>query len=255
MKKKSLFWVGIIVMFSANIATADEWFVGNRWVINTTDIAFHPEDSTKLFFSGVVSDGYQPQIISVHFLNPKNAVFDKGDKIDIEMSTTLPGLALHYSYIGGRSLSFNFKLLVYPSELGRQFSLVVTKISVFHAGNGYWERIDGFSTDPGIPVAVDNSPLHQPASFTLCQNYPNPFNSSTTIRFALAQPGEVQLAVYSVNGQLVRTLATGYQSAGTHQVVWDGCDNLGQPVPTGIYLYRLITAAGQTAVKKLNLLK
>ncbi len=81
-----------------------------------------------------------------------------------------------------------------------------------------------------------------PKDFTLEQNYPNPFNPSTTINFALPKESDVTLNIYNVNGQLVRTLASGRYEAGRHHVVWDGRNNFGQTVSTGVYIYRI--AAG-----------
>lgn len=75
--------------------------------------------------------------------------------------------------------------------------------------------------------------------YELSQNYPNPFNPSTTIRFSLPQAGAVQLAIYNITGQEVRRLVSGAMNAGRHSVVWDGKDNSGQSVPSGIYFYRL----------------
>lgn len=88
----------------------------------------------------------------------------------------------------------------------------------------------------------------------LDQNVPNPFNPATEIRFELASPGEVALRVYDVSGRLVRTLATGAHPAGEHVVRWDGRDDGGAPVSTGVYFYRLETA-GFSQTRKTTLLK
>lgn len=132
-----------------------------------------------------------------------------------------------------------------PWRLGEKFNIAISEIRV-----GKY-LIDGFSR---ISTGVASSPLHQPTEFILRQNYPNPFNSSTTIRFDLPEASEATLAIYNINGQLIRTLASGFYSAGEHKVVWDGRDEFSQPVPSGVYLYRLVTA-GQTTTKKMNLLK
>ncbi len=69
--------------------------------------------------------------------------------------------------------------------------------------------------------------------------FPNPFNSSTQILFHLAQAGPVQLSLYDLAGQKVRILVEGHWPAGTHQVKWDGRDEEGQAVASGVYFYRL----------------
>ena len=81
-----------------------------------------------------------------------------------------------------------------------------------------------------------------PAAFELGQNVPNPFNPSTTITYAPGGATRVALIVYNVQGQKVRTLAEGYQPAGVHSVVWDGADDRGAKVSSGVYLYRLSTS-------------
>lgn len=83
----------------------------------------------------------------------------------------------------------------------------------------------------------------QPLAFALHANYPNPFNPSTTIPFQLAEMVEVELAVYDVLGQKIRTLAEGVRSAGQHQVTWDGRDAAGMQVAGGMYFYRLETGS------------
>ncbi|MCC7265019.1 MAG: Ig-like domain-containing protein [Candidatus Latescibacteria bacterium] len=93
-----------------------------------------------------------------------------------------------------------------------------------------------------------------PQTFALQPNYPNPFNPTTAIRFQLPQAARVQLEVYDVLGQKVRTLVQGQTEPGVHRVMWDGRDEGGRVVAGGVYLYRL--QAGEfTQVRKLLLLK
>lgn len=78
-----------------------------------------------------------------------------------------------------------------------------------------------------------------PTQFALHQNYPNPFNPSTTIRYDLPRQGHVELIIYNVLGQEVRTLVNEIQTAGYKSVVWDGTNKMGQRAASGIYIYRL----------------
>ena len=95
----------------------------------------------------------------------------------------------------------------------------------------------------------------RPAAFALATNYPNPFNPATTIQYALPQPADVQLTVYNVVGQVVRTLVAEHQSAGRYLVAWDATDDSGQSLSAGIYFYRLQAGGEFHAVKKMLLLK
>jgi hypothetical protein len=93
-----------------------------------------------------------------------------------------------------------------------------------------------------------------PTTLSLDQNYPNPFNSGTSIRYTLEQDQKLSLHIYNLAGQSVATLADGYQAAGTYQSAWDGKDNQGQILASGVYFYRL-EAGPQTLTKKLLLLR
>ena len=93
-----------------------------------------------------------------------------------------------------------------------------------------------------------------PSAFRLAQNYPNPFNPMTTIRFDMKEKGLVTLKIYDVSGRLVRTLADGVRDAGAYSIPWDGRNNIGSEVASGIYFYKMETA-GFLATKKLVLLR
>ncbi len=93
-----------------------------------------------------------------------------------------------------------------------------------------------------------------PDEFTLEQNYPNPFNPETEIKFTLPRASVVTLEIYNVLGKRIRTLVNGQLSAGFKTISWDGCNDLGQDMSTGMYFYRLQT--DQLAeTKKMLLLK
>jgi hypothetical protein len=93
-----------------------------------------------------------------------------------------------------------------------------------------------------------------PQSFSLAQNFPNPFNSSTVIRFALPQSEEVELSVFNLAGQKVATLVEGVRQAGAYTVNWDGRDEGGKELASGVYLYRL-RAGERGETRKLLLLR
>lgn len=93
-----------------------------------------------------------------------------------------------------------------------------------------------------------------PVSFELGQNYPNPFNPNATIEDALPKAVKVQLRVFNILGQVVKTLVDEEKPVGCHQVVWDGKDEAGRPVSTGVYLYQ-IKAGDFVETKKMQLVK
>ena len=101
-------------------------------------------------------------------------------------------------------------------------------------------------------IGVNGSGL--PKIFALIQNYPNPFNPTTTIRYQLPQTVVVRLDIYNSLGQKIRTLLNSRMKAGYHQITWDGCDDIGNPLASGVYLYR-IEAAHFNQTRKMLLLK
>ena len=112
-----------------------------------------------------------------------------------------------------------------------------------------------FDTVTGIDRPMGDYSDMLPGSFELFQNYPNPFNPQTTIRFAVPEPSEIQIIVYNSLGQKVRLLTRENYSPGYYEVVWDGRDDFGSPVASGIYFYKMISESGIGQARKLLLLK
>jgi hypothetical protein len=94
-----------------------------------------------------------------------------------------------------------------------------------------------------------------PEADALNQNFPNPFNPSTTVAFDLAKPATVRIGIYDVSGRLVRTLVDRSMEAGSHEVGWNGTNNAGIGVPSGLYFYRMSTSEGFMATRKMILLR
>jgi len=111
--------------------------------------------------------------------------------------------------------------------------------------------VEGFA-DPGVGIAGDQA---LPQHFAVSRNYPNPFNPSTTISYQLPRMAEVSLIIYNVLGQRVRTLVQGQKSTGYYQAVWDGRNDAGLTVGSGIYIYRFQAAATGESEKFLQIHK
>lgn len=104
-----------------------------------------------------------------------------------------------------------------------------------------------------VPDSTD--PIISPAAINLYQNYPNPFNPTTTIAYNLQEAGKVKLEVYNVKGQKVKTLVSEYQDAGHHDVQWNGDDELGKTVSSGVYFYKVRAGGRYTSTRKMIMLK
>jgi hypothetical protein len=109
------------------------------------------------------------------------------------------------------------------------------------------------SADFNPPVSNDDDVIVA-AGTQLLANYPNPFNPETTIRFSLENDAEVMVNIYNTRGQLVRSLVHGQKAAGMHSVVWNGMDDNGQSVSSGIYYYKMY-AGKYSSTRKMILMK
>ncbi|MEZ4745735.1 MAG: FlgD immunoglobulin-like domain containing protein [Calditrichia bacterium] len=118
---------------------------------------------------------------------------------------------------------------------------------IFGANGDYYTAYVGIED-------LDEDFFSQPETYALFQNYPNPFNPSTTIEFALSSASNVTLEIFNIVGQKVRTLVSDRMIAGGYQAVWDGRDDRGTTVGTGVYIYRL-TANDFVQTRKMLLVK
>lgn len=117
--------------------------------------------------------------------------------------------------------------------------------------------IDVYST--GL-VSVENEEM--PQVFSLSQNFPNPFslngnlnNAETRINFSIQNPQQVQVEFTNINGEVIRTYDLGYLNAGEHSIAWDGKNNSGAYLSSGVYFYSISVAGFRSDVKKMILLK
>ncbi|PIS29188.1 MAG: hypothetical protein COT43_04425 [Candidatus Marinimicrobia bacterium CG08_land_8_20_14_0_20_45_22] len=102
--------------------------------------------------------------------------------------------------------------------------------------------------------AISESTPQMTETFTLHQNYPNPFNPTTTIAFTLPRESNVRIEIFNVLGEKVRTLTNEHYNSGYWSVNWDGTNETGLQVPTGVYFYRMITNMG-VQVRNMMLVK
>jgi len=166
-----------------------------------------------------------------------------------EASTDLPMLVkdeggeLAFAYAVGKPTSEALKVRFYfrpKDELGGAINVLRAVVA------DPFNRLN--------PVEVLRQTIVAPKAFALGQNRPNPFNPTTVIEYVLPESAPVKLEVYNLLGQVVRTLVDEEQMAGRYSVVWDGRDDLGREVASGIYFYRL-SAGKFHAVRRMALVR
>jgi hypothetical protein len=112
----------------------------------------------------------------------------------------------------------------------------------------------GFYGDNELITSADEI-VPEIAKAVLNQNYPNPFNPTTTISFSMTSESKVNLNIYNIKGQKVKTLINDEMEAGKYSITWNGTDDNGKCVSTGIYFYKLNEGNTTIGVKKCLLLK
>ena len=114
-------------------------------------------------------------------------------------------------------------------------------------------KLDRVSLNEGaIPVRIERDGPVSPGAYRLGQNHPNPFNPETTLSCDIMKTGIVRLSIYTPTGQIVRRLVDGERAPGSYAITWDGRDEAGRDVASGIYLCRMV-AGNYSAVRKMVL--
>lgn len=116
------------------------------------------------------------------------------------------------------------------------------------------DDIYALSTYYTVSVPVGPSRISSRPVISLDQNFPNPFNPVTKIVFTLSGTGHVRLRVYDIAGRVVRVLEEGLREAGRHETLWDGKDDAGEKVASGVYFYSLETS-GATEARKMVIIR
>ena len=189
-----------------------------------------------------------------YFDNTDNDTLTTGDPEDTDPYTSDTGDNVAYGENG---------YFVHQNISGEKFDFVYMNYflppNIIHADAS--AMVNKLRHPPGVvaikqersPSAVAQNTTH-PALFQLYANYPNPFNAGTVITFTMSQPAHVRLEILDMKGRLVNRLVDTAMSPAQHRVVWDGRDNNGQMLPSGVYLYRL-SMNSQSQVRRLVMLK
>ena len=136
-------------------------------------------------------------------------------------------------------------LRTFTDTTGHKMRVVISPDGSRIVSGGADSLVMVWSVSP--PTAIDSEHLPLPSKAALLQNVPNPFNPTTRIPYALASDGGVRLTLYDVTGRYVRTPVDGYRWTGRYSVVWDGRDEAGRSVGSGVYIVRM--TAGETSLR------
>lgn len=219
---------------------------------------------------GLSSNGSYPKAAAPQLLDLTLAgdVFDAGEYVDVPVriagATDLRALSMSFTYDAN---ILTFDGAVHGALIGQETPLfvkeldgsvridiatftdagfsgsddvVILRFRAKRSGKDGVRLVNALARDSRNTAITLRSASAIPESMTLEQNYPNPFNPTTNIRFSLPEKSSVELAVFDMLGRKVRTLVDASMSEGIHNLSFDGLDNSGASLPSGVYLYRLI---------------
>ncbi len=272
--------IPIAGMFELNDVTADtsgylyitDSSAGRIYRMRISDYSDTTIVSGLIIPNGILFDARNNRVLFCQFIS--NAPIKEIDLDDFSVTTVLQSYFANFD-----GLAIDGDGYIYVSCWGNNsvyrydnaFSLPAERVSSGHNGPAdiFYNQRDNILAVPNYysnvvdflpidPAGVEEIPGRIPRAFSLSQNYPNPFNPSTTISFDI--PGlsgtkqPVSLIVFDLRGRPVKTLFDSELEPGSHRIHWDGRDDRGRSVASGIYLYRL-KVHEEAFTRKMSLLK
>jgi len=242
------------------------WFVNGKYAGSATNtfffksadrfsaveaLVFDQEDTTRTQW--IVKVPVQLSSFSATLASEANA---GGKQVSLQWSTGAEVNNTGFNVLRSRTSAGRYEKInrdLIPPRRDGEYVFVDAGIE---AGGRYYYKLQdidlqGNMTEHG-PIVIE---IAAPQTYTLQQNYPNPFNPTTQIRYELPKAGQVSLIIYNSLGQEVRRLVDRMQPAGYHQIIWNGRDERGKPVPSGMYHYRLQVGDAFVSTKKMLMAK
>jgi hypothetical protein len=180
---------------------------------------------------------------------------------EISSNGTRP-IVINWFYITSYVVDNSMHFTVYDQgEIGWQQEVEITAPVGYQAENFFDQlfyiditnnTICYFIYDFTYPNVDNENPTFE--KLLTASNFPNPFNPETTIEYSIPEAGQIEISIFNLRGQKVNTLVNTVMTKGSHSVVWDGTDSMGQSVTSGIYMYRIVTN-NASITKKIVLMK
>lgn len=207
------------------------------------DIVFTTENilSDSIAFSWEESSDVEESELSYHLQTTLTFLGDSDSIVEI-IDTSLVGTRFEFmSFQNLATRMFGQAALIARLEWNVSASDSVTEVPSTNGPN--------ILTIDASTVSIED--LQIPENVMLYQNYPNPFNPTTTIRYELPEQSNVSLIIYDLNGKIVRTIESGSKSMGRYKYIWNGLDESGMQLSTGVYLTRLQAGSYTKTIKML----
>jgi hypothetical protein len=226
--------------------------------------------ASDLSYSSVIGNGC-PSQLSYQVIQPRSGTGSKGNLVYVNQdgggTVTENSSVSSNEFIAGRqwgvvtdSYSLHFQRLTPDNFSGDGTTACTDSVGITRRVENVfdWFQVDAAVLCDTTGLIIDvGDPSAGPAiaRTMLFQNAPNPFNPQTTVRYQLAEKSHVKLQIFDVSGKLVRTLVDGVQARNTYSVKWDGTNQAGTVVSSGVYWARMVTSTGFKASTKMVVLK
>lgn len=258
------FWDDLSPLAGVNYYYYDQ--SNSRFIIQYTNWGFYSGTGTltfqvQLYINGKISFVYETTATATATIGIENSIGDDGLQVTFNEPYAQDGMVIEFT-TGPDWIDTDILSGVIPAGNSMDINFTFDAAN-FHDGDysavAYLTTNDPANPEIELPiilhvgnVATDDDVI--PVRTTLFDNYPNPFNPTTNISYSLNVGSDVELVVYNVRGQKVKTLQLGYQQPGVYEEIWNGVDDNNQPVASGIYYYRMSSNEYQKT-KKMILLK
>lgn len=219
-------------------------------------VSAHTSDP-NVFYDSNVDSGYSVDNLAPHIPDSLSATVI-GNAIALDWSKPIDSdfrnFAVYRDTIGGFEPTTPYALVVENAFVdsnivsGQEFFYKISALDFAGNESGYSSEVSSMVT------SITNDDSRIPKKFGLNQNYPNPFNPTTTIRYQVPRSSDVKIDIYNLLGQKVRTLLNDRREPGFYEAVWDGRNDSGVQVGSGVYIYRM-TAGDYTKVRKMILVR
>ncbi len=239
------FWIKVSQFYERESYPLSHGNWENRWKVSLTDKHIRWTLKTD---AGTKDLDSETELVTDSLYNV--TVLYDGSDYEIYINGELDA----FTTFSGQILTTNIDLMmgeVLPGNNQYNFNGVLDDIRIYNYAISYSDIQSLYDISTGIE---DNQDTEVPLEYMLMQNYPNPFNSQTNIKYLIKAPGRVILEIYDALGTRVKTLFNDFRSGGSYIAAWDGKDDHGRSVSSGVYFCRL-NAGGFTQAKKILLLK
>jgi hypothetical protein len=238
--------------YMAYNGTPDYFYDGSLDEIALYNKAMDDAEILQHYTDGLAGEGYCTDDPVATLLQGFAARLDKS-MIRVEWELIEAGLDMRFHVMRALDRDGQFREIAAP-DIERNGLSFIFRDNDLELGTAYRYRVD-VTDEEGRRVLFETAAVSAPAKqLTLHQNRPNPFNPGTTISFILPEKGNANLSIFDATGRLVTTLVNEAMTEGLKQFTWDGMDNKGNMVSSGVYFYRL-KAGNKVLTKKMLLLK